>query len=503
MDGLSQIDNVRDFFARAGSAAIAFSGGVDSSLLLDIAKEVLGERVLAITVASKLIPDDDIKEAVLFCRERSIRHKIINFNPFEVPGFAENPPERCLICKRALFKAITEAACNEGISTVVEGSNADDTGDYRPGMAALKEFGVKSPLLDAGLSKKDIRAAARARGLANHQKPSAACLASRIPYNEKITPQNLKQIQSAEALLKSIAPNAQIRVRLCAGEAHIETDAGTISILASKAKSLAGEFRKLGFSGIFLDLEGYRTGRLNDHLPEATLAAYTARTVKSDNLGFARVDLDRSRRQGAGETIFGEGKTAAQITAILRSLEEHGQTPAIVTRVDADKSAEIAAIFPQWEYFKEARFGRLGKTDSAASGQGCIAVACAGTSDIAIAEEAALTAETLGSKVKRFYDIGVAGLHRLLENADELGKAKVVIAVAGMEGALPSVIGGIVPCPVIAVPTSIGYGASFGGIAALLAMLNSCAAGVAVVNIDNGFGAGVLAHRINTMGGAE
>ena len=200
------------------------------------------------------------------------------------------------------------------------------------------------------------------------------------------------------------------------------------------------------------------------------------------------------------EVVYGAGKTADQIVSILSSLRDHGQLPAIVTRIDADKAESVsAALGDGFSYFPEARFGRLGRA-RAADGLGPVVVAAAGTSDMPVAEEAALTAETLGNEVKRLYDVGVAGLHRIVACADELSSASVVVAVAGMEGALASVVGGLVSCPVVAVPTSVGYGAAFGGVSALLAMLNSCAAGVSVVNIDNGFGAGFLAHRINHMG---
>ena len=172
----------------------------------------------------------------------------------------------------------------------------------------------------------------------------------------------------------------------------------------------------------------------------------------------------------------------------------------MVTRIDAEKAAAVSdALGSEFVYFPEARFGRLGAA-KAPDGHGCVVVAAAGTSDLPVAEEAALTAETLGNEVVRLYDVGVAGLHRLLACKGELERASVVVAVAGMEGALASVVGGLVDCPVVAVPTSVGYGASFGGLSALLSMLNSCAAGVSVVNIDNGFGAGFLAHRINHMG---
>ena len=228
------------------------------------------------------------------------------------------------------------------------------------------------------------------------------------------------------------------------------------------------------------------------HAPDARHA--------TDDLGFARVDLARFRRQGVPEVVYGAGKTAEQIVAILASLKRNGQLPALVTRIDAKKASAVSsALGDEFAYFPDARLGRLGAARSP-DGIGPVVVAAAGTSDIPVAEEASLVAETLGNDVKRLYDVGVAGLHRIVACADELASASVVVAVAGMEGALASVVGGLVACPVIAVPTSVGYGASFGGISALLAMLNSCAAGVSVVNIDNGFGAGFLAHRINHMG---
>lgn len=224
----------------------------------------------------------------------------------------------------------------------------------------------------------------------------------------------------------------------------------------------------------------------------------------STGAAFARPDFDRAERQGAGEVIYGEGKTAEQIYAIAGALVEAGQPRVLATRVDAEKAEAAIALWVaegrpgECSYFETARllvFGGMPAPD----GDGIVAVAAAGTSDLAVAEEAALTAEFFGNEVRRFYDVGVAGIHRLLDVADELREARVVVAVAGMEGALASVVGGLISAPVIAVPTSVGYGASFGGVTALLAMLNSCASGVSVVNIDNGFGAAFQASAINHL----
>lgn len=215
------------------------------------------------------------------------------------------------------------------------------------------------------------------------------------------------------------------------------------------------------------------------------------------DLGFAKPDLHRGIRQGVPEVIYGEGKTPDQIDKITESLLDAGVKTVLITRLSEDKSKELKISI---KYYKDARIGVAGGIPEV-NAKGKIIVACAGTSDLPVAEEAAVTAELLGNKVDRIYDVGVAGLQRLLSHTEELMSASVIIAVAGMEGALASVIGGLVDCPVIAVPTSVGYGASFEGLTALLAMMNSCASGVTVVNIDNGFGAGYSASMINHMGG--
>ena len=214
--------------------------------------------------------------------------------------------------------------------------------------------------------------------------------------------------------------------------------------------------------------------------------------------GYARVDFHRGIRQGVPEVIYGEGKTKEHILGIARTMLENGQSTVLITRLSQEKADFIARELPM-DYNELARTGLLGKVPEP-SGMGKILVATGGTSDIPVAEEAAVTAEALGNEVQRLYDVGVSGIHRLLGNMEYVMSAKVIIAVAGMEGARPSVIGGLADCPVIAVPTSIGYGASLGGIAALLSMLNSCASGVSVVNIDNGFGAGYMASMINHLG---
>lgn len=216
-----------------------------------------------------------------------------------------------------------------------------------------------------------------------------------------------------------------------------------------------------------------------------------------EDIGHTRVDHDRLERNGAAEVVFGQGKTAEQISGIIKSLSGRGQD-VLVTRMSSEKAEAISSEFPEAAYHEEARVFTLRKNEPKTTDT-WITVACAGTSDFAVAEEARLTAEFYGNTVKTVYDAGVAGLHRLIADLDTVRDARVVVAVAGMEGALPSVIAGLVEVPVIAVPTSVGYGSSFGGLTALLAMLNSCGSGLSVVNIDNGFGAGYLASIINQL----
>ena len=237
-------------------------------------------------------------------------------------------------------------------------------------------------------------------------------------------------------------------------------------------------------------LENVQQGTMSveDALLQLKIAPY-------EDLGYAKVDLHRKIRQGAHEVIYGAGKTVEQIKGILEVMHRNGQERVLITRLSKEAAEEIAKDYPI-NYNEMSRIAVMGEMPEP-DGIGTVVVATGGTSDIPVAEEAALTAEIHGSKVIRLYDVGVAGLHRLLSHAEELMSASVIVAVAGMEGALASAIGGLVDCPVIAVPTSVGYGASFGGLSALLSMLNSCASGVSVVNIDNGFGAGFLASRIN------
>ena len=221
------------------------------------------------------------------------------------------------------------------------------------------------------------------------------------------------------------------------------------------------------------------------------------RSLPFEDLGFASLDHHRSLRQGFPEVVLCEGKTTAQVIAISRALMKK-EGPFLATRADPTVARAIRRMDRRAHYYSDARLVVIHPARQKRLGH--ILIVTAGTADVPVAEEARITAEVMGSQVERLYDVGVAGIHRLLGKKDRLFEARVVVVVAGMDGVLPSVVGGLVHCPVIAVPTSRGYGASFGGVAALLTMLNSCAAGVGVMNIDNGFGAACLAHRINMLG---
>jgi hypothetical protein len=239
-------------------------------------------------------------------------------------------------------------------------------------------------------------------------------------------------------------------------------------------------------------LEAVRSGTV-----DVDSAVDRMRHLPFEDLGYAKLDHHRALRHGLTEVIFGKGKTPQQVAGIAERLLDKSAN-LLITRADESIAAGLKARYPEAEYFPLSNAIRIWR-DRTVRGKGKLAVICAGTSDIPVAEEARVTAEVMGNEVDSIYDVGVAGIHRLLASSERLGEARVVVVAAGMEGALPSVVGGLVSVPVIAVPTSVGYGASFQGVAALLGMLNSCASNVTVVNIDNGFGAGYVASLINRL----
>lgn len=264
---LDKYARLKERFARARGAAVAFSGGADSTLLLKAAVDALGDAVLAITVRACAMARAELDEAERFCRERGVRHEFLDVDLMGVKGFAENPPDRCYHCKRAIFGAISALARERALPMVAEGSNADDGGDYRPGRRALAELGIASPLSEAGLTKAEVRECLREFGLAAWRRPSAACLASRVPYGERISPEALRRVEAGEALVKRHLPGAvQVRVRAHGALARVEVAPEGFEAVAAARAEIADGLRRIGFAYSALDLEGYRTGSLNEVL---------------------------------------------------------------------------------------------------------------------------------------------------------------------------------------------------------------------------------------------
>ena len=251
----------------AGKLAVAFSGGVDSTYLLYKAHEVLGENCIAVTVRSQVITKEEFDWTADFCKQIGVKHEFIGFDVFSVNEFADNPPDRCYYCKRKIFGAVLETAAKYGITEVADGSNLDDDGDYRPGMRAIAELGIVSPLKEAGLSKSDIRMLSKEAGLATWDHPSAACLASRFTYGEKITVSGLERVAAAEKFIKDLGFEG-IRVRVHGDLARIEAAPSDIELMTydRARKEISAELRRLGFKYVTIDMDGYRTGSMNEVL---------------------------------------------------------------------------------------------------------------------------------------------------------------------------------------------------------------------------------------------
>ncbi|MCC8078926.1 MAG: ATP-dependent sacrificial sulfur transferase LarE [Oscillospiraceae bacterium] len=250
-----------------GSVAVAFSGGADSSLLLFAAREALGERVLALTAASCSFPRRELAESEAFCREYGVRQVIVESNELDVEGFRQNPPNRCYLCKRALFEKLLAVAAENDMAVVAEGSNTDDEGDYRPGLEAIRELNIASPLRAAGLTKAEVRAISKALELPTWNKPSFACLASRFVYGEEISAEKLQMVDAAEQRLLDLG-FGQVRVRVHGGVARIEILPEEFDKLLRVREEIYDEFKKIGFAYAALDLLGYRTGSMNETLAE-------------------------------------------------------------------------------------------------------------------------------------------------------------------------------------------------------------------------------------------
>lgn len=266
-------EQLKKLLCSYGRAAVAFSAGVDSTLLLAAAADVLGDGVLAVSVSADWVPEREIREAAAFCRSRGIAQVVLRASADEIDGFGDNPPDRCYLCKRALFTKIIKAAAAQGMDCIAEGSNADDTDDFRPGLRALAELGIQSPLREAGLTKSEIRELSRELGLSTAEKPSFACLASRIPYGESVTSEKLSMADQGERFLQEKGFR-QFRVRVHGTLARIELLPEEMGRMMEQP--LRGEvydaMKRIGFSYVALDIKGYRTGSLNEVLPQNHLS---------------------------------------------------------------------------------------------------------------------------------------------------------------------------------------------------------------------------------------
>ncbi|MBQ3654881.1 MAG: ATP-dependent sacrificial sulfur transferase LarE [Synergistaceae bacterium] len=265
MDTQDKYTALQEYLHTLGSVAVAFSGGVDSTFLLRVSHDVLGDKAIAITLSSPLFPHGELTASQTFCNTNNITHIVFEADPLNIPGFTNNPPDRCYLCKRALFSQLLTLAHQHGLAHVIEGSNLDDLGDYRPGLKAIDELGINSPLRYAGLTKAEIRALSRELGLPTWDKPSYACLASRFVYGEAITPQKLLMVGKAEEFLISLGFR-QMRVRLHGRLARIEVMPEDFARIVQEDNRtrIYDEFKALGFSHVSLDLKGYRTGSMNE-----------------------------------------------------------------------------------------------------------------------------------------------------------------------------------------------------------------------------------------------
>lgn len=265
MDAYSKLEALKDKLKSMESVVVAFSGGVDSSFLVKVAHDVLGDKVLAVTARSSTFPEREFKEAVEFAAQYNIPHRVVFSEELEVEGFADNPRNRCYLCKQELFSKMKQLAANEGYKYVVEGSNYDDTGDYRPGLQAISELGIASPLREVGLTKNEIRLLSKEMGLKTWDKPSFACLSSRFPYGERITKEKLEMVDKAEQTLIDMGFR-QVRVRHHGSVARIEVNEEEFGrFIDSKIRDeIYSRFKELGFLYVALDLKGYRTGSMNE-----------------------------------------------------------------------------------------------------------------------------------------------------------------------------------------------------------------------------------------------
>ncbi len=486
----------------SGRLGVAFSGGVDSSVLLALAVRALGSaRVVAVLGVSPSLAADERLTAHRVAAFVGVPVVEVETREDERAAYRANGPDRCYHCKDELFtRSRSRVAARHGLVAVAYGENADDVRrPDRPGALAAGEHGVLRPLADAGLDKAGVRrdrpgAAAAVRGQARGAVPGVADPAPRGRG-------------PGEA-----APGRDGGGRLCtawdsptAGCATTATSPGSSSIPRTScerrptrcARSWSTPSAAPGSGSSRWTSWGSSRGRSRCHSWRRGMAELDMAGVDE----VADLDHERARRRGYPEAVYCEGKPPDHVRVIAATLRDRAATTdgpppvALFTRATAEHARAVLDVLPEARWEPEARLIAWPADPPPATG-GRVAVVAAGTSDLPVAREAALTAGYLGRATDLVVDVGVAGLHRISRHLDTLRAARAIVVVAGMDGALPGVVAGLVGAPVVAVPTSVGYGAAFGGIAALLTMLNACAPGIGVVNIDNGYGAGHLAAQI-------
>jgi uncharacterized protein (TIGR00268 family) len=486
-----------------GPVVVAFSGGVDSALLAHAALRALGaDRVLAATASSASLATGELER----CRELAtgwgLPWRPVDTREMDEERYVANGTDRCAWCKEALLDELEPLAVDPSgrtTATVVLGVNVDDLGDHRPGQDAARRRGARFPLVEAGLTKADVRALARRAGIEVWDRPSQPCLSSRIPYGTPVTLSTLSQVDRAEAAVRSLGLS-DVRVRHHGDLARVEVPLAELALATEVADRIVAALRGAGYRDVTLDLAGLRSGNLNHVVADPPVVGAAPSPTPAGpagpvDLGHTRPDLDRVRRTGLPEAVYAAGKTPVQCAEVVAAMLRDGDDPLVVTRTSPEHRAAIAATAaipaPSGEW-SDTLTWRHAPTDPDRR----VAVVSGGTSDQPVLDECVGTLTALGAEVHVVRDVGVAGLHRLLDSLDELAGARVVVALAGMEASLPTVLGGLVPQPIVAVPTSTGYGASLEGVTALLSLLSSCAPGVSVVGIDNGYGAACAALRI-------
>jgi len=468
-----------DVLESIGAVVVALSGGVDSALLAHAALDTLGpERVLAVTARSASLATGELDHCRDLARSWGMAWIPVDTDEMSDPVYVANGTDRCAACKDSLLDRLEPLARDRG-ATVVLGVNLDDLGDHRPGQQAAARRGSRFPFVEAGIDKATVRSLARERNLPVWNRPSMPCLSSRIPYGTPVTVSTLSSIDRAEAAIRALG-FAELRVRHLGDVARIEVPVDELDRAVRHAHEIVAGVEAAGYRYVTLDLAGLRSGNLNGTIPLGPTA-----------LEHTRPDLDRRRRTGLPEAVYAAGKTPRQCVEVVAAMLEHGDDPVVVTRTDVEHRRALAELRPTatWSNTLTWRHDPVTTTRR-------VALVSGGTSDQPVLDECLGTLSSMGTDVRVVRDVGVAGLHRLIGSLEELVDVDVIVAIAGMEASLPTVLGGLVPQPIVAVPTSTGYGSSLEGVTALLSLLSSCAPGVSVVGIDNGYGAACAALRI-------